>query len=212
MNVKRKGGWQVWVDIYPKYVIKTKKTEKEIKRSIWKHLLINGKIKDLDKVTKKLINDTEKSIEIIKKSKIPKEYLAYPEFLNDGKIKQKKAIILQDVINELYKKGKIKEAKRVIDKFLEFIHKLWEYGIHEWALKFTINFGRINNKTVLIDLFELMDNKKEIEKRIKEKHWIEGKNMYVRYLPKEIVDYYLEQVAKKITIEELNKHWMKKLK
>lgn len=212
MKTERKEGWQVFVEIHKNHVIKTPKTKWEIIRYIWKYLLEDGNITKLNSRAKKLIADLNQGIIIVTKSKIPKKYLADPEFLENGKIRQKKVVTIQDEINIKWKNGEKNEAKKIIDKFFKFCYRLWEYGIHEKPIKFDINFGVKNKEIVLIDFFEITDNKKNVLKKIREKHWKRGLRFYSRHLPKEIVDYYLGQAEKKFTVKALNKHWKKKIK
>ena len=152
------------------------------------------------------------SIKIIKRTKMPLKYFAYPEFLERGRLKQKRVISIDEGLREFIKKNKKKEAKKIIDNFFKFLHKMWEYGIHEKPLKFNLNFGLINNEVVLIDLFELTTNKEKIKKQIIKKPWRKSKKHIMKSLPEWVVDYFIEQADKKINIKNLNKFWKKKLR
>lgn len=212
MRIKRKEGWQVWVDIHKDHVIKTPKTREEVRYRVKRYLDSIGKSHKIEKTIDRAIQDIIDSINIIKKSKMPMKYFAHPEFLEKGKIKQRRAISIDDKLRELIRKKKISEAKRLIDKFIIFQHKMWEYGIHEKPLKFNLNFGLINNEVVLIDLFELTTNKEKIKKQIIKKPWRKSKKHIMKSLPEWAVDYFIEQADKKITIKNLNKFWKKKIK
>ena len=212
MKLKRKEGWQMWVDLYEDHVIKIPKTRKEVTRTVKKYLEYLGKSHETKETVDRVFKDVTNSIKIIKRSKMPKKYFAYPEFLEKGQLKQKRVISIDKKLLELIKKKKIAEAKKLIDKFFKFIHKMWEYGIHEKPLKFNTNFGLIKNKVVLIDLFELTTNKAKVKKHIGKKSWRKKEEGYIHSLPKILVDYFIEQADKKITPKNLDKYWKRKLK
>ena len=112
--------------IFEDYVIKTPKTESEIRETITRYLNSRGKIEELDKRVKDMQIGWIEGIKIISKSKIPLKMLGDLEFLKNGKIKQRKVIVLEEAWNELVKDGKIKEMKNLVDKTLKFIMKLWQ--------------------------------------------------------------------------------------
>jgi len=206
---ERKGGWQVWVDLYDDHVIKTPKKRNEIEEDVKRYLKKKGQIHKLEETLGKLSSDIETSKKIILKSKIPKKYLAFPEFLDEGKTKQKKVINLGDKIQGLLKEHKIKEAKGLIDKFIKFNQKLWTYGIHEMPMKLHSSFGVLNGKIVLIDLFELNSNKKSVARRLRKKPW-KKKSPLQKIFPESIVEYYSKQADKNLTVDNLDKLWKSK--
>jgi hypothetical protein len=210
--MKRKEGWQVWVDVHKDHVIKTPKSKKEVRRKVKRYLDSMGKGHKIEKTVDKVLIDLADSIKIIKKTKMPLGNLAYPEFLEKGVVKQKRAITIDDELKELIKKKKFKKAKEIVDKFFTFLHKMWSYGLHEKPIKFNLNFGLINNKVVLIDLLELTTNKEKVKKHIRKKPWIKQKSLYMNSLPEWLVDYYIKEANRKITVENLNKYWKKKIK
>jgi len=209
-KIERKGGWQFWVDIHKKHVIKTPKNKKEIRAKAKKYLDLIGKSHELEKRVNNVIEDIKISKKIIEKSKIPRKYLAYPEFLEKGRIKQKRVVNIKDRLKELIKKKKLGETKKLINKFIKFKKKLWTYGIHEKPIKFHSNFGIIKDEIVLIDIFELTDNKRKIKKQLNKKPWRKDKIWLKDIFPEEIVDYYIEQADKELTVENLNKYWKSK--
>lgn len=212
MKIKmRKEGWQMKVDVFDSYVIKTPKSRKEIEKNVAKYLKKINEPHKLEEKLASLIGGVEKSKKIILRSKIPLKFLAYPEFLKDGKTKQKKVVNLGDKIQNLIKKREIKETKRLINKFIKFNHKLWMYGIHEMPLKLHSSFGVLNGDIVLIDLFELTSDKKDVVKKLKKKSW-RGVSPLRKIFPEEIVEYYFKQADKNFTIKNLDKLWKIKLK
>ncbi len=207
---KRCGGWQCWVDVYKDYVIKTPKTRKEISETIKRYLDSIKKPEELEKRTEQMIKDIKNSIKIIKNSKIPKKLFAYSKFLPNGKIKQKKVIILEEKFRELVMKKRDKEIKRLINKSIDFIIELWKYQIHEKTFKIYSNFGLIDNEIVLVDLFELTNKKEKVEKQVINKKWTNIQK--TSNLSKEHTEYFLTQVGKRLTIKKLNEVWGEKTK
>jgi len=87
---KSVGGWQVNVEYFKDYVIKTPKTETEIKERITNYLKARGGINKLERRVRSMQKDWKYSLKLVVKKNIPMRLLGYPEFLEDGKIKQKK--------------------------------------------------------------------------------------------------------------------------
>lgn len=202
----RRDGWQCWVRIYEDYVIKTLKTENEIKESIRRHLGKKAKLIVVDKRAKKMLKDIKESKQIIKESNIPRELLAYPKFLKSGNIKQKRVIVIDGYLEDLISKGKKDKSKKVVDKCIDFIIELWKYGIHEKTFKFYSNFGYLKGKIVLIDLFELTNKKGKVEKQIQKKGWKHLEKI-APHFPEESLPYFLDQIDKRINLKNLNKYW-----
>lgn len=205
----KKEGWQFFVDVYDNYVIKTPKKKEEMIPNIEKYLKSVRKIGELDSRVRDMLQDLKESTKIIQKSKIPKRLLADIKFLENGKIKQKKAIVFKDLLNQLNREEKIKEAKKLIDKSIEFIIELWKYGIHEKTFKFYSNFGIINKKFVLIDPFEITDKKEKVKKQLLNKSWERPHRLKDNPLA-ELFQYFNKQANKRLTIQKLNEVWNKK--
>src|SRR3989344_6308283 len=202
---KRLGGWQCWVDLYNDYVIKTPKNREEIKEKIEEFLKWENKLEELDKRTNKMISDIKNSTRIIKKSKISKEYLANLEFLENGKVRQKKVIPLDEFLIRL----KEKERLILMGKIMKFLLKLWSYGIHEKTFKLFSNFGIDKDKIVLIDVFEITSNKTKVLKQIKKRSWKNADN-YKKYLSKKEIDYLIKKMNQTLTEKNLNRYWKTK--
>ena len=202
---KRLGGWQCWVDLYKDYVIKTPKNRGEIKEKIEEFLKWENKLEELDKRTNKMISDIKDSTRIIKKSKISRKYLANLEFLENGKVRQKKVIPLDEFLIRL----KEKERLILIGKIMKFLLKLWSYGIHEKTFKLFSNFGIDNDKIVLIDVFEITSNKTKVLKQIKKRSWKNTDN-YKKHLSKKEIDYLIKKMNQTLTEKNLNRYWKTK--
>lgn len=199
---RRLGGWQCWVDIHDYHVIKTFKSKEEIKEEVEKFLKWENKLEELEERTDKVISDIQNSTRIIKKSRIPKRLIADLEFLDNGKVKQKRVLVLHEKLNELNNT----EKKELIDKISDFLLELWKYGIHEKTFKIFSNLGIDKDDLVLIDVFELSSNKKRVLKQIKKRQWSKvGK--YKKEISPELVKYLVNRLDKTLTEENLERCW-----
>src|SRR3989344_8497690 len=203
----KEGGWQFWVEYYENHVIKTPKNKKEIRERVKRYLKSVNKLGELDKRVQDMISDMNEGRKIIKNSLLPLKYLAYVEFLDKGKIKQRRVIILEEYIL----KNTLKDSKKAIDNYIDLVKRLWQYGIHEKTFKFSRNYGVLDNKVVLIDPFEITDKKQKVIKQIHKRSWQEAKK-FNKHLPNEVVDYFISQADKNFTVKNLNKFWKAKLK
>jgi hypothetical protein len=202
---KRLGGWQFWVDLYDSYVIKTPKTRSEIKEEVEKFLRWKNKMEELDERTNKMISNIKKATKIIKKSKIPKKYLAGLEFIESGKIKQKRVIPLDKYLEKLNKK----ERLRLIDKIMKFLLEMWKYGMHEYTYKFFSNLGLDKGRIVFIDPFEITSNKKKVLEQIKKQKWAKPEK-YKKHLSDKEITYLINKLNKTFTKENIKKYWKAK--
>ena len=199
-------GWQVNIEYFEDYVIKTPKTESEIRETITRYLNSVGKIEELDKRIKDMQDGWARGLDIISKTKIPPKMLGYLEFLEHGKIKQKRVRVLEEVWNQLVKNGKTEEMKKIVGKTLEFILELWKYSVHETTGKIGYEFGLMDKDIILIDFGELSQKKSTAEKQITKKYW--GKSIS-KYCTKEVAEYFNKKANEILTIENLNKNWGK---
>ena len=196
------GGWQCWVDLYDSYVIKTPKSRDEIKAEVEKFLRWKNKLEELDEITDKMISDIKNSTKVIRKSKIPKECLANLEFIENGKVRQKKVIPLDEYLKRLNQKERLK----LIDKIMKFLLKLWSYGIHEKTFKLFSNLGIDKDKIMLIDFFEITSDKNKVLKQLKKRSW-QKKDNYKKYLSQKDMNYLIEKLNETLTRENLDNHW-----
>jgi hypothetical protein len=207
MEELRKGGWQANIEYFEGYVIKTPKTKVEIRNKIKPHYEYMGILKQLEPTVKKLISDWHSSIKIIKSGKVPLRLFAFPEFLEDGRIKQKRVKMLSEEFKEIMSKGRVKEAKALVDKVIDFIIQLWQYGIHEITFKFYTEMGLLDKNIVLVDVGELTDDKEWVRRNLeKDEKKLEDLRIIHSYHD-EVLDYYQEQVKVRLTVEVLEKNW-----
>ncbi|MDP7521166.1 MAG: hypothetical protein QF567_02945 [Candidatus Pacearchaeota archaeon] len=202
-QIRRIGGWQCWIDFYEDYVIKTPKTKEEIEENVSRYLRSINKIERLEKIVKTMLNDIKKSTKIINSSKIPKRLLGDVEFLEKGKVKQKRAIVLSEALT-----NSSNEAKELIKKTTSFLIELWKYGIHEKTFKIWSNYGVLDKRIILIDLFELTNNKEKVKKQIQKRKWNRPEK-FRKILSEKLTNYFINELDKKLTIKNLNKYWNK---
>jgi hypothetical protein len=200
---KRKGGWQVWVEIHKDHVIKTPKTKREIRDHIKPHLKATNKLNELSWRVDAMLRNVKNSIRLIKRSKAPRRLFGNPEFLEDGRIKQDLAIQLEDKMSKA-------NSKNLIDQYIRLILELWKYGVHEKTFKFYSNFGLIKDKVIMIDFLELTGNKKTVLRQIRKRQCDRPFGLK-RVLSEELADYYVKQANKYFTVENFNKNWKTKV-
>lgn len=204
ISLERKGGWQCWVDIYDGYVIKIPKTPSETKREVKRYLGWENKfIKErMERMTNKAILDRKESMQMLKESKIPRRFLAEIEFLENDKVKQKRVVSLKEYLE----KTNYQELEKIVDKIGKLILETWKYGIHEKTFKIFSNFGVDGDKIVLIDAFELLQEKEKVLNQIKNKYW-HKEGLFHRKIPGEVKEKIIPLLDEVITQQNLDKFW-----
>jgi hypothetical protein len=204
-QIKRIGGWQCWINFYKDYVIKTPKTKEEIEENVSRYLKSINKIERLEKIVKTMLDDIKESTKIIISSKIPKKLLADAEFLEKGKVKQKRAVVLSEALTN---SSNEEEIKKLIKKTTSFLIELWKYGIHEKTFKIWSNYSVLDKRIILIDLFELTNNKEKVKIQIKKRKWNRPEK-FRKILSENLTNYFINELDKKLTIKNLDKYWNK---
>lgn len=207
MKKETKEGWQMWVELNKDHVIKTPKTKEEVEKNIRRYLKLIKKPEELELRVDRILKDFHKSLQLVHQSKIPRKYLAYPEFLENGHIKQKRVKVIKEELVRLINSNRKKEAYKLIDKTVKFFLVLWRYGFHEKTYKVTSNFGVDGNQIVLIDFLELEGNKKKVETQLRKKSWHKYREMAKGNYPMEIIEYYIKKADENFTISNLDKLW-----
>ena len=200
----RSGGWQANIEYFDDYVIKTPKTVEEISEEIFNFLKFKGRLAELDDTVKKMQEDWQIGLRLIKEKKIPNKMLGNLEFLEGGKIKQTRVLVLQDAWAELYDNGKTDEMKTLMKKTMNFIIELWRYGVHEKTFKIGYEFGVMGEDNILIDFGELGNEKRVAEKQIKEKKWMKQME---GYSCQDILDCFNKLANEMLTLDVLNENW-----
>lgn len=209
MKKTQDGGWQANVEYFDNYVIKTPKEKSEIISKIRKSLERTGELYKLDGLVENMQLDWDVSMKIIKKTTMPRELFANLEFLENGKIRQSRATIVKDILEEFVEKGDMLNAKNTIDCVIDFMIELWRYGVGEKTFKFQTEYGVLNNQIVLVDIGEVTDNKETIKKQIMNQSpdfkAVRG------YYNEELLDYFLEQRKERMTLDVFEEVWRSKL-
>lgn len=132
--------------------------------------------------------------------------LGNPKFINETDYEQDLVIVLDDAL----KASDLNQQKKLIDLFIESIFSNWKQGFSERVFNFTINNGLDKNgKVVLLDFDEITFEKSEALKRINNKRWLRAASLrfFEFTYSKELKDYYIVQMEKGMTEENLNKYW-----
>jgi len=130
------------------------------------------------------------SFEILKKKELPSGWLGNPKFINDLDFEQDKAKPLHDAFSQFG----VEEAKKIIDKFMEFNKKLLERGVIDKSFNITKNYG-LNNEgeIVLIDIGELFDDPKRIKEQCANRAW--AKDYVAGHIASdEVREYFIEEM------------------
>ena len=118
--------------------------------------------------------------------------MANPKFISKYNFEQDKVTPLHDI----FKISNTEKAKNIIDLFIEFNLKLLNIGVIDKGFNITKNYGLDSNEQiVLIDIGELFDDKKLINKQLEERGWIKS------YVGGCIVD----EEAREYFIQEMDK-------
>ncbi|TSC69083.1 MAG: hypothetical protein G01um101466_197 [Parcubacteria group bacterium Gr01-1014_66] len=208
---KIKQGWQWKVFFYPRHVIKKRLTYAETRKAVIYWEKFEGKpVSTIDERTKQLIDEVDSALAILKDSGVPLKFFADIEFLPDGSIQQKRAVMLSVRFRNLIKKKKMREIHDIIDQFTALNFELWKYGIFERIFNVGRNNGIIGTHVVLLDPFELLSDVSEIETRLKEKpweHWIAKIDF-----PSDKAAYFRKQCDGSFTIENFRKLWQSRVR
>ena len=120
-----------------------------------------------------------------------------PSLLANLVIRENK--IEQDKVKPLSKHLKdYDEAKKWIDKYINFFFICWRTGFSERTCNLTINNGvNLNGEIVLMDFGEITFRKFDVERVIKTKRWRRSWS-FKRNMKNRIKDYYDKQMLEKL--------------
>jgi len=208
--LEKKEGWQMNVEIYEDYVIKSPKNKEQMRKKIEKHLIKKNQLYLLDEKINFIHSSISNSLKIIDDSNVPMKLLANATIKN-GVIKQDKVVLVKERLYELMAKGEIIKAKKIIDKVIDFIIELWKYKIHENTYKFYSSYGiDSNEEVVLVDFLEITNDAESVKKQIGKKKWDKPKR-YFGKVERELREYFINLSNKKLTIDTFRKYWGKRL-
>ncbi len=141
------------------------------------------------------------SFEILKKKHIPSEWIGNPTFLNELNFEQDKVRPLHKV----FENATLDDIKKIVDKFIIFNKNLLNFGVIDKSFNITKNYG-LNDKDeiVLLDIGELFDDPKLIERQIKNRAWDKS---YVTgcIINDEARTYFIEEMDKNFGLGSLSK-------
>lgn len=203
---KTKQSWQWEVFFYPRYVIKRRLSYTKTRAAVvrWKHF--EGKPRqEVEQRTKAVIEEVDHAVAFLKRSAVPRRLLAELEFLPDGTLRQRRAVTLGVRFRNLTKKKHFASARDLVDRYIDLNFDLWRWGVFERIFKFSRNNGVIGRRVVLLDPFELLYTKPEIEARLRKKpwrHWIRENK-----LPPSLAAYFRRQCDKAFTVFTFRKLW-----
>ena len=108
------------------------------------------------------------SFRIIEKREIPLKLIGNPYFLNDLDFEQDKVKPLHDVFDS----SNIDDMEEAIEKFIELNKRFLSLGVIDKSFNITKNYGlTVDNKIILVDIAELLDDPIKIKKQITKKAW-----------------------------------------
>jgi hypothetical protein len=200
-----KSGWQATVLIFSQYVIKELRNYEESRERIAPYLRHRGKSEEeIDEAARQAIDDTRRSLQILKTSSCPRELIGNPVFLDANRFRQDRAMNLVVKIQAQLRNGRVSRATRVLDEYVCFNLELWSHGIYEKTYKLD-NFGYVGRRMILVDFLELSDDLQFIREHLRENDWSRVCSRYG--LPDVINDYFVTEAGKRLTVENFEEHW-----
>lgn len=204
--IKIKQSWQWEVLFYSRYVIKRRLSYAKTRAAAvrWKHMEGRPR-REIEKRTKEVIAEVNRAVSFLKHSAVPRRLLADVEFLPDGSLRQRRAVVLGVRLRNLIKKKRFAEARGLVDKYIALNFELWRWGVFERIFKFSRNNGVIGKRIVLLDPFELLYDRVEIEARLRQRpwrHWIQEAKF-----PKPIADYFRRVCDRALSVDNFRRVW-----
>ncbi len=161
-------------------------------------------IKTLKEI-RRINNTGKKSIKDFKKilPKIDKSLFGNPVFLRGINYTQDKVTIFRD-----YVAGNPENAKKFIDGHVSLLEYMWSQGFADTVYNFALNNGvDARGRVIHLDLGEMAFDYGRVLRSIQNKGWLKTHSFI--NLSKEMQVYFEEQVGKKLTLENLDRHWPK---
>lgn len=133
--------------------------------------------------------------------------LGNPVFSDGAEYTQDKV----DTVGTALQSAPVTEGERIIDSYIQCIIDLWGFGLADRVYNPTINNGlKADKRVILIDFGEVTFEKSDVEKRIAKRRWLKAWS-YNHDLPKNLRDYYAEQMKARLTQAQLDETWRKQL-
>ena len=99
----------------------------------------------------------------------------------------------------------------MVDEVFTLIHNLWEYGVHEHTPKIDSNLGLLGNQVVLVDAFELTDDKGLVKRQLTKAPWRE-KEALRKSLSSKLMGYFNVRAESELTPQKLETCWKRSSK
>ncbi len=138
---------------------------------------------------------------------IPGDLLGNPKF---GKgLNYEQDLVLP--ITDHFQGKSTKEKKEIIRKYIDLLLELWRYGCSDSVYNYHVNCG-INDcgQVMLLDIGELVSQKELIVAEISSQKWL-GQMGYNFAKANGIEEFYADEMAKTLTLENLEKNWKYKI-
>jgi hypothetical protein len=130
-------------------------------------------------------------------------YLAEPIFFGGGVYSQKKV----EWLNVVFGRQTHEQNVLLLEQYASMLLFEWRNGFADSVFNFTINMGLMaDGKLALIDFGEITFEKKEVEKLITSKVWLESWSYRVD-MPKGLRSAYRSIMERTLTLDNLNRHW-----
>ena len=135
------------------------------------------------------------------------EIIGNPDFLNKSDYEQDKVVVLREILYS----SSVDYAKELLDKYVNLIHKTWQYGFSEAMYNFLGNNGINKNGDVIqSDFGELILDKDVVAQKIRNKRWLKTTS-FKNFPEGEVKDYHRTIMDKRMTLENLDRIWGKNL-
>ena len=164
-------GWQ-----YTVYDLDNGRVLKKFHSPLWSYWTIlktifpfnNDSLTSIPRYSREMKKKALDSFDILRKAKIPTEWLGQPSFVNKLDFEQDKVRPLHDVFSIVT----IEESKQIIDKFILFNKQLLERGLIDKSFNVTKNYGLDEKgEIVLIDIGELFVGEERIRQQCLDRTW-----------------------------------------
>lgn len=104
-----------------------------------------------------------------------------------------------------------KNARSLIDKYIDTIEQCWRLGFSELSYMFTVNYGLTSTGDMaLIDLGEVSFNRCDAEDAINEKRWLKHRSFRKDVKDEELRFYIAEAMDARVNLNALRTLWRQK--
>jgi hypothetical protein len=145
-----------------------KKFKSPLRRFLYIYLSSNESLLSSWREMKRMEVEATESFRILMEKDIPKELIGNPEFGPNFDYTQDKVTSIKGVLD----KSTVKKRKEIVDKFIEFNHKILKLGFIDLSFRMGANFGiNKDGEVVLSDIGEIVVDPERIRKQRKARYW-----------------------------------------